>query len=49
VDFGLRVPHFAFRNPQWVAGEARAEKEHAMGKGSQMNGTHPARTHVFFS
>jgi hypothetical protein len=27
ADFRLRVPQSAFRNPQWVAGEARAEQE----------------------
>ncbi len=26
VDFGLQVQQSAFRNPQWVAGEARTEK-----------------------
>ena len=27
VDFGLRGPQSAFRNPQWVAGEARAVRK----------------------
>jgi hypothetical protein len=25
ADFGLRIPQSPFRNPQWVAGKARAE------------------------